>query len=48
MGDVKNFVFNEEVNKPKSTKLSKLKKIDEMNMADAVKAAQEIYSYIFK
>ena len=42
MGDVKDFVFNEEVNKPKNTKLSKLKKMDEMNMADAVKAAQEI------
>ena len=48
MRDVKDFVFNEEVNKPKSTKLSKLNKIDEMNIADAVKAAQEIYFYIFK
>ena len=42
MGEVKDFVFNEEVNKSKNTKLSKLKKMDEMNMADAVKAAQEI------
>ena len=41
MGDVKDFVFNEG-NKPKNNKLNKLKKRDEMNMADAVKAAQEI------
>ena len=42
VGGVGDFVFNEEVNKPKNTKLNKLKKMDEMNMADAVKAAQEI------
>ena len=42
MGEAKDFIFNEEVNKPKNTKLNKLKKMDEMNMADAIKAAQEI------
>ena len=42
MGEAKDFKYNEEVNKPKNTKLNKLKKMDEMNMADAIKAAQEI------
>ena len=42
MGEAKDFKYNEEINKPKNTKLNKLKKMDEMNMADAIKAAQEI------